>query len=152
MFGSDSGEKRIPVTIQLVDGNTIVGSLPSGPAGSLAFELNREGTFLNFRDTTGSVKFIAKSGISTVQEGDVLKEGRLPSTPDGRDPYKVLRLPKNATSDMVRQAYLTLARHYHPDHFAGENMPAEIRDYATAMFQQITAAHQALKTTLSDAA
>ncbi|MCU0831793.1 MAG: J domain-containing protein [Rhizobiaceae bacterium] len=152
MFASDAGEKRIPVTITLTDGTIVSGSLPAGPAASLAIELNRDGPFLNFKDSTGAVKFIAKASITQVQEGDVLKEGRLPTTSDGRDPYKVLRLPKNATSDMVRQSYLTLARHYHPDHFGGEHMPPEIREYATAMFQQITAAYQALKTTLSDAA
>jgi DnaJ-domain-containing protein 1 len=152
MFASDAGEKRLPVTITLADGSIIAGSLPSGPAASLAIELNREGSFLNFKDNSGTVKFIAKAGIAVVQEGDTLKEGRLPTTPDGRDPYKVLRLPKGATSEMVRQSYLTLARHYHPDHFAVETMPEEIRDYATAMFQQITAAYHALKTNLSDAA
>jgi DnaJ-domain-containing protein 1 len=152
MFGSDSGEKRIPVTVTMMDGTLAVGSVPSGPAASLATELNREGLFLNFKDATGQVKFLAKSSIAMVQEGEMSKEARLPSTPDGRDPYKILKLPKTATSEMIRQAYLVQARHYHPDNFAGEHMPAEIRDYATGMFQQITAAYQALKSTLSDAA
>jgi DnaJ-domain-containing protein 1 len=152
MFGSDSGEKRIPVTITMLDGKVVSGSVPSGPAASLATELNREGLFLNFKDTSGQVKFLAKSGIAQVQEGEASKEARLPSTPDGRDPYKILKLQKNATSDMVRQAYLAQARLYHPDNFAGDHMPPEIRDYATHMFQQITTAHQALKAILADAA
>jgi DnaJ-domain-containing protein 1 len=152
MFGSDSGERRIPVTITMLDGSLAVGSVPSGPAASLATELNREGQFLNFKDSSGQVKFLAKASIAMVQEGEISKDTRLPSTPDGRDPYKILRLPKTATSEMIRQAYLMQARHYHPDSFAGEHMPQEIRDYATGMFQQITAAYQVLKTTLSDAA
>lgn len=151
MFGGD-GEKRIPITITLSDGSAMTGSVPSGHAASLATELNREGLFLNFKDSSGQTMFIAKSGIARVQEGQVAKEVRLPSLPDGRDPYKVLRLPAGATSEMIRSSYLLLARQYHPDNYSGETIPSEIRDYATGIFQQVTAAYQLLKAQLSDAA
>jgi hypothetical protein len=151
MFGGES-EKRIPVTVTMTDGRVLQGSVPCGPAGSLAIEINREGLFQAFKTSGGQVMFLAKANIAQVEEGDTVKEARIPTTPDGRDPYKVLRIAKGASSDTVRQAYLALARQYHPDHYVGEHYPDEIRDYATLMFQQITAAHQALKATLSEAA
>jgi DnaJ domain len=150
MFGSEN-EKRIPVTLTLADGQLLIGSLASGPAASLATELNREGLFLAVRDTVGKNLFLAKAAITRVVEGDGTKDIRMPTTPDGRNPFKVLRLPDNATPEMIRQAYIALARQYHPDHY-GEATAPEVREYVTAMFQQITAAHQALKTLVSDAA
>jgi hypothetical protein len=151
MFGGES-EKRIPVTITMADGTMLTGGVPCGPAASLALELNREGMFLNLKDKSGQVMFIAKTSIARVQEGDKVAEARIPGVQAGQNAYKLLKLPESATSDMVRAAYMALARQYHPDLYAGEHIPAEVRDYATAMFQQITIAYNELKGRLSAAA
>ncbi|NJR13798.1 MAG: hypothetical protein HC779_05955 [Phyllobacteriaceae bacterium] len=108
MFGGES-EKRIPVTITMADGTILTGGVPCGPAASLALELNREGMFLNLKDKTGQVMFIAKSSIARVQEGDALKEARMPGVQAGQSAYKLLKLPESATSDMARQAYMAMA-------------------------------------------
>ena len=51
----------------------------------------------------------------------------------------------DASPEAIRQAFLTLARQYHPDHFSGETVPAEIKAYAESMFQQINEAYQTLR-------
>ena len=145
MFGGDSGGKRIPVTLTMSDGKQLSGSVPAGPAASLSTELNREGLFLNFKDKGGQTLFIAKASIAMVIEGDGVKEAKLPQLMDGRSPHKVLRVAPDASPDVIRQAFLTLARQYHPDHFSGETVPSEIRDYAAAMFQQINDAYQTMR-------
>ena len=151
MFGSE-GEKRIAVTITLANGDTLRGSVPSGASASLSFELNREGLFLNVKDTTGKILFIAKSNIVQVVEGNVEKSVVMPELVVGKSPYKVLRINEGASPEVIRQAYVTLAKMYHPDHYPAETTAPELSEYIAAMFQQITVAYTALKAVSAKAA
>ena len=151
MFGSE-GEKRIPVTITLANGDILRGSVPSGASASLAFELNREGLFLNVKDTTGKILFIAKSNIVQVVEGNEEKSAVMPELVVGKSPYKVLRINEGATPEVIRHAYVTLAKIYHPDHYPTETTAPELADYVSGMFQQITGAYAALRGTGAKAA
>ena len=144
MFGSEA-EKRIPVTITLASGEILRGSVPSGASASLAFELNREGIFLNFKSGTGQIVFIAKSTISQVIEGNEEKTAVMPELVQGKTPYRVLRIEETASPEAIRQAYMTLAKKYHPDHYSTETTAPEVADYVAGMFQEITAAYTALK-------
>jgi DnaJ domain len=56
----------------------------------------------------------------------------------GADPYAVLGVPRGATTDQVRRAYLALARRHHPDAHA-EGGPAA-RAAAERRMQEVNAA------------
>jgi hypothetical protein len=151
MFGSE-GEKRIAVTLTLLSGAVLRGSVPSSASGSLGFELNREGVFLNFKDTTGALIFVAKSTIAQVIEGNEEKIAVMPELAHGKSPHKVLRVGENASPEAVRQAYMALAKIYHPDNYPAESTAPELAEYVAAMFQQITVAYTALKAVAAKAA
>jgi DnaJ-domain-containing protein 1 len=151
MFGGE-GEKRIPVTMTLASGEIKRGSVPSGASASLSFELNREGNFLNFKDSTGQIVYIAKSTVLQVVEGSEEKKAALPDLAQGKSPHKVLRVAENASPDAIRQAYMALAKLYHPDHYATETTAPEVSEYVSAMFQQITVAYASLKAAAQQAA
>jgi DnaJ-domain-containing protein 1 len=144
MFGSEA-DKRIPVTITLSSGEILRGSVPSGASASLAFELNREGIFLNFKDSTGQIVFIAKATIAQVIEGNEEKKAVMPELVQGKSPHRVLRVDENASPEAIRQAYMMLAKKYHPDHYSTETTAPEVAEYVSGMFQEITAAYTALK-------
>jgi DnaJ-domain-containing protein 1 len=151
MFGGE-GEKRISVMITLVSGETLRGSVPSGASASLAFELNREGIFLNFKDTSGQMRFVAKATISQVIEGSEEKKAVMPELVQGKAPHKLLRVSEDASPEAIRQAYLALAKLYHPDSYPSETTAPEVSEYVAAMFQQINNAYSALKTVTPQAA
>ena len=152
MFGSEA-DKRIPVTITLANGDVLRGSVPSGASASLAFELNREGLFLNVKDMTGQFLFVAKANIHQVVEGnEVQKPAVLPELVQGKSPYKVLRVEEGASPEVIRQAYMALAKMYHPDNYPKDSTPPELAEYVTSMFQQITTAYNALKAVTAKAA
>ena len=151
MFGSEA-EKRIPVTLTLANGSVMRGSVPSSASGSLAFELNREGVFLNFKDLGGKIIFIAKTSIAQVVEGNDEKQAVMPELALGKNPYKVLRVAEGASPEIIRQAYMALAKMYHPDNYPEGSTAPELAEYVSAMFQQITAAYTALKATAAKAA
>ena len=78
----------------------------------------------------------------------------LPSAPNlnaGRrstnsvDPFVVLGLPSNAGKEEVRQAYLTMAKIYHPDRYAMAELPREVRDYLSAMARRVNAAYNSIE-------
>jgi DnaJ-domain-containing protein 1 len=151
MFGNEA-DKRIPVTITLANGETHRGSVASGASARLEFELNREGVFLNFKDATGQIRFIAKSTIVEVVEGSEEKKAEMPQMVAGQSAHRVLRIAQDASQDAVRQAYVTLAKLYHPDQYPSETTAPEVLSYVNAMFQQITLAYSALKDPASKAA
>lgn len=59
-----------------------------------------------------------------------------------RDPYEVLGIEKNASSDEIRQAYRLLVNQYHPDKVA--HLGEEFRVLAEKKFKEIQQAYQEL--------
>ena len=58
------------------------------------------------------------------------------------DPYRVLGVPPTATDEEVKNAYRTLARRYHPDHFV--NDPAAAKEAGEKM-KEINEAYDAIQ-------
>ena len=59
-----------------------------------------------------------------------------------KDPYEVLQLSKNASSDDIKKAYKNLVKQWHPDHFAQDPVKHQ---QATKKMQEINAAYDILK-------
>ncbi len=151
MFGSEA-DRRIPVILTLVGGEVLRGSVPSGASASLAFELNREGLFMSLKTGDGQIRYIAKSTIAQVVEGTERKTASLPDPSEDRSPYKVLKVKEGASVEEIRQAYMKLAKIYHPDSYHSDSTAPEVAEYVTKMFQHITGAYAAVKDAPSKAA
>ncbi len=52
----------------------------------------------------------------------------------------------------IREAYLRLAKTYHPDRVAGANLPDEVTDYMNRQARRINAAYAMLESTIRSAA
>ena len=50
--------------------------------------------------------------------------------------------------EQAREAYLKLAKLYHPDRYAAADLPREVRDYLAVMVRRINAAHDAVQVRL----
>ena len=57
----------------------------------------------------------------------------------------MLGVTPGATREEIRQAYLALAKVYHPDRYATAELPTEVIEYLFAMARRINAAHAALR-------
>ena len=81
----------------------------------------------------------------------VLNSGRQTSLmlpiPDARnfDPYRILGIETTATFDAIRDAYHRLSKLYHPDRYAGIELPPEVAAYLDGKAKSINAAFRALK-------
>ncbi len=152
MFNSSAGKedrKAIPVVITLSVGVELQGNLFGGMTGRLADMVNKPEPFLEFAKSSGEVMLLAKSTIASIapikpirvdQLSKRMQEDALPN------PHTVLGIKPGATLVEVQNAYHSLARRYHPDHFSGREIPPEVLQYVSAMFQRITAAYNDLKT------
>ena len=54
----------------------------------------------------------------------------------------------SATREHAREAYLRLAKAYHPDKYASADLPQEVRQYLSVMVRRINAAHDAVQARL----
>ncbi len=62
------------------------------------------------------------------------------------DPYSILAVPRDATPDMIKQAYRKLAREYHPDHQIAKGVPPEFMAVLQERMSLINAAYDMLST------
>jgi DnaJ-domain-containing protein 1 len=109
--------------------------------------LNGPGGFIEFEPYGGERSFIAKAQIASVR---LLGVPRVPNLNarlrdlDGFDPFAVLGLSPGASRDEIRQAYVAVAKRYHPDRYASAELPTEVIEYLFAMARRINAAYEAL--------
>jgi DnaJ-domain-containing protein 1 len=151
MFERGKGDREGPVEVEIAlrDGQRLKGKLILTPGRSLPEVLNGTATFVEFQPVDGEHTFIAKSALHCVTPTNV------PPTPDlwagptqgtTFDPYAILGIDSDSTREQAREAYLELAKAYHPDRYAATDLPQEVRNYLAIMVRRINAAHDALQT------
>ena len=143
-----TGEKQhLPVQILLDDGSTLRGRIAISRSRTIHDELNDNGGFVVFEPFRGDQLLLAKGSIRSVSVTNVPKasqlEGRTAKR-GGFDPYVVLGLAHGADHDAVRSAYHKLAKAYHPDRYAHQELPDEILEYSCEMFGRINLAYNEL--------
>lgn len=151
MFDRGSREQTAgPVAVQLIleGGRELQGKLLVPPGRALSDVLNSNASFVEFEPSGGERMFIAKSALQSVTPLSV------PARPDlwagsseigSFDPLAVLGCKQGASREEVHDAYLRLAKLYHPDRYATAELPREVRDYLAAMARRVNAAHQVLE-------
>jgi hypothetical protein len=144
--GSKAQQGPLNVTVVLSDGQELHGKLLAPPGRSLIELLNGGSNFVEFEPAGGGRMLIAKSALQ------VVKPTNLPAQPDlwagpteGKDfdPYAVLGIKPDATRQEVHDAYIKLAKTYHPDRYAAADLPREVRDYLAIMARRVNAAYDA---------
>jgi len=137
--------------ITLEGGRELKGRFILTPGRTLTELLNGSAIFIEFEPFGGERILIAKSAVQAIKPMDV---PGLPSLPAGTkdtdafDPYAILRIDRDAGAEEVRQAYLDLAKTYHPDRYATVELPPEVRAYLAAVARRINAAYEAVQDAL----
>jgi hypothetical protein len=147
--GSQDGQAGgIAVALKLASGETVKGELVTSMSGKLTDTINKPDPFLEIQRSDGTSVMIAKSAIAQIEKIEAPRTDQLNPKKSSQgilDPYVVLGVPKNANKLDIQAAYHALARKYHPDHFSGREMPQEVLQYVSGMFQRITMAYNELK-------
>jgi len=112
------------VEITLADGRKLKGKFVAQQDRTLPEVLNSPAPFVEFELADAQRTFVAKSTLQTVTPVNVAPLPRLPQLRDNiADPYSLLGVTAEATHDQVRQAYIQLAKSYHPDCYATTALP-----------------------------
>jgi hypothetical protein len=150
MFTSSTNTvQRGLAKLTFTDGKTLVASVKLSVSGKLMEAFNGPEAFVDVIAGDGTQFAINKSVIARAETIDppkaALNQLRRASDKAGFNPYAVLGIDKSATPEDTRKAYLALVKQYHPDLFAGLNLPQEMKDYAAAMQARINMAFQQLE-------
>jgi DnaJ domain len=151
MFNRGGREAEGPVSVEIVleDGQELWGKLVIPPGRTLPDVLNGGTSFIEFEAAEGERMFIAKSALHTV------KPMHLPAAPDlwagptegaGFNPFAILGIKPGATREETREAYLRLAKSYHPDRYAASELPREVQEYLSVMARRVNAAYDTIET------
>ena len=145
----------IPVTVTMSTGVNMRGTLYVSKTRTLQEELNRTEQFIEFEPLEGARMFLSRSVIAAVKEYNVPKADQLSrrSTQiEQFDAHEVLGLPKTADAAAIRNAYVAMAKTYHPDKFVRVDLPAEVAEYLSAVATRINLAYAELRMTGNAAA
>ena len=116
----------VPVEITLLDGTRIKGKLLVPVLKTVADALNGSTAFIEFEPYGGEKRYLAKAQLAAVKPVGVPKMPALQSRlrDNGEfDPYAVLGLAHGAAREQIREAYVALAKAYHPDRYANVVLP-----------------------------
>jgi DnaJ domain len=146
----DSPAKRQPVAIELIldDGRTLSGKVAVPPGKGVIDVLNGPGGFFEFQPFVGEREIVAKDTVRSVKFVAVAAARPLRAEDDdigGFNPYRVLGIDKGASAEDMRRAYLRLSKSYHPDVYAGTDLPREVSNYLAAVARRINQAYEMLK-------
>lgn len=135
------------VEVQLVDGTSLKGTILVQRERTLKDVVSGPEPFIEFECSVGGDMVIGKAAVAMIRpcrpmQADQL-ERRLKLL-EKSEAYAVLKIAKGADRERVREAYLALARAYHPDRYAGNELPLEVGEYLNAMTRRINAAYSEL--------
>lgn len=147
-------ENRFEVSIRMLDGATLRGSLAKGHNSGLEAILSKETPFLEFLSKDGQRKFLSKHQIAYVEPVEPLRKPTLAPRNDPHfvDAFTMLGLKKDCTFDEAKAAYHRFAKQYHPDSYSAIELPEEMQRYVNQMFKQINTAFTEVKAELQQAA
>ncbi|MGQ0455963.1 MAG: J domain-containing protein [Hyphomicrobium sp.] len=146
----DNGAQQstVPAELTLASGEVLKGKFVIPASRSIMAALNGDATFFEFETYDGARTLLAKATIASIRLVPIPTAPSLAARMrdvEGFSPHVVLGVAPDAAWDDVRQAYLTLSKTYHPDCFAGVQLPSEVRDYFSVMARRINAAYEALE-------
>ncbi|MGI9387113.1 MAG: J domain-containing protein [Methyloligellaceae bacterium] len=145
--GADSARKAHAVTLIFNDGQVVSGVCHVLATRTLEEELNNAGAFLDFEPYNGERSFMAKSSVVRIARIHLPKAEQLDQTVrfyDAADPYTILGVKRGAEPGAIQAAYHALAKQYHPDRFAGQDLPVEMAKYASEMSRRVNEAYTML--------
>lgn len=140
-------ETLIAVEIKLANGEVIAGRAVLGAMKGVHKLLDGEEAFLYVEGFDGEGTFVPKADIKGLK---VLNAGKSVAgslqVPEARgfDPYSTLGLEQGATAEDIRAAFHRLTKVYHPDRYAGVDLPKEVAAYLEAMAKNVNADYRAL--------
>lgn len=156
--GSDYVPERKPVAVEigLLNGSMLKGKVWVSTGKSLAESLNAAQGFIEFTQYGDQrTHHLAKAHILTLTMIEIPKSGPLyerRGSVDADDPHHILGIAPGVPWQAVREAYLQLAKAYHPDRFAGVSLPSEVTEYLGARARRINVAYAVLEDTLKHSA
>ena len=145
---SQNSQGAIAVAIEMTSGAIVKGYLTTSVSGKLPDTMNKPEPYIELMRPDGTVVMIAKTVIAQIEQINVAQDDQLTKrirTDNILDPYTVLGVSKTSSALDIQSAYHALARRYHPDHFSGREIPPEVLQYVSTMFQRITIAYNELK-------
>jgi DnaJ-domain-containing protein 1 len=131
--------KPVGVEISLLDGSVLFGKLAVPVQGRLSDLLNDGREFVPVECADGSFLALAKKAIKQVS---------LPAAAAtvyrGDDPYRILGVRENVSSEDLKKAYHQLCATQHPDRIRGLGLGADYEQLATQTMARINTAYAQL--------
>ena len=138
-----SSDSQIAVELVMSDGRRMYGKVTVPYGSQLIKQLNGASRFLEFVDSDGTPKFVAKDSVVELTEAKAKKPPKLELSKamDSDNPFVILGIPADASHEAIRAAYARLAKQYHPDQFNAVRLPPEVSSYMIRMFERISFAY-----------
>ncbi|MEP1209683.1 MAG: J domain-containing protein [Rhizobiaceae bacterium] len=166
-MNNDNNRLNLPVALTLTDGRELAVDLIVNLGGAIDRTMNNEARFILIGEADGTERLIAKSIITEVRDAKKFAQPAQPAqpaatataataassstdrasvaapgiVPENLDPYQALGLTPQAGEEEVRNTFVQLAQAYNPDRLAQMGLPADVTEFCSNRYQQISQAY-----------
>lgn len=147
MFSKEDGYRDVvmsAVVVTMASGAVLAGLIERPRTKPLKHYLNDATMFIEIELYDGTILQLSKASIETCELRDVPKAEQLALSIRKADvfhPFGTLGLEQTATPEIVREAYRKRIAQYHPDKYAGLDLPPEIVAYISDMMKRVNVAY-----------
>src|SRR5665811_590883 len=123
MLKRASADVSAAVSLRMTDGALLIGSINCGGTGKLENFLGSDIKFVEFVSKDGQQRFIAHHQIASVEPMASLEEPILAQVIDDVEPFGVLGLSPNATTEEALAAFQSKLAVYSAERWTGAGIP-----------------------------
>ncbi len=148
MFRHSNDGVSVPVSIRLIDGALLIGTLNCGMAGKIESLLSSDVKFVEFVSKDGQQRFIAHHQIASVEPLASQVEPTLATVTENTEPFEILGLTQTSSMVEAMAAFQTKMATYNVERWTGQDIPFEFSRFAAQKTRQLNAAFTEVKGTL----
>jgi DnaJ-domain-containing protein 1 len=145
MFRRSTDGVAIPVSIRMIDGAILIGTINCGLTGKLESLLAGDSAFIEFISKDGQHRFMARHQLASIEPIGYDGEPHLPTFPPDISHYDVLGLTTDDSLEDAMAAFQRQLALYSPNRWSGDDIPFEFSRYAVEKTRQINLAFTSLR-------
>ena len=148
MFRRNSDGIAVSASVRMNDGAILIGTINCGASGRLENLLSGDSSFIEFVSKDGQQRFVARHQVASIEPLAVISEPSLPDIGDETDPLDLIGVKHGDSVETALAMFQRKLHAYHPERWAGDDIPFEFARYAAEKTRQLNMAFTAVRAAL----
>lgn len=140
---SNNAQNKLEVTIKMVDGTSVTGSIVAGLSAGLFAAINKDQPFIEVIAADGQKFCVGQAHIMSIEEVVPFRKVNAPAfqSENASNAFELMGLNPGCTPMEAQKKYHAMVKLYHPDKYESIDLPPEIKKYLSDVSQKLSTAY-----------